>query len=382
MNYVGFAIRKKRLENNWSQEGLCKGICAVSYLSKIEQGKTEASDEVIVQLFKKLGIEWITNETVLIEGKKFVEEWYDAVFSEDYNASLTFKKKLDEKFGILENSPYAIDIFLLKNLTSEEGCRLDEKLEVCMDFRQLSMQRFLEGKFEEAQKLYPCAFLYLRAGYAAYEKGDNYLALEELQKAYETACEEGRVRIMMMAKLYITNCYSNIGDITSMEHHGEIAKRLANSLGENGYIETVDYNYFATRMEKGDFVKAYEYFSKLSNPSAFSLHKLAICCEKLGKIEEAFSAIEKEKKAEADTQEAKEFADQACELVVFRLSHEDYLSHADYGKMLLNYFNLCREKMPTGYAKFHLPWVMEWFTANRQYKQAYELLEDFPGNMK
>lgn len=381
MNYVGFAIRKKRIENNWSQEGLCKGICAVSYLSKIEQGKTEASEEVIVQLFERLGIEWIIDEQLLSKGKRFTEEWYDAFFSEDFELLSNLQKQFEEQFRMFENSSLAIDIFLLNQLTLDEGDPLDEKLEVCMDFRQLSIQRLLEGRFVEAQKLYPCAFLYLRAGYAAYERGDNYFALENLQKAYEIACEEGRVRVMMMAKLYITNCYSNMGDIDAMEHHGAIAKRLALTLGESGYAEIVNYNYFATRMENGDYAEAYEYFSKLVNPTAFSLHKLLICCEKLGKIDEAFSALEKEKVAEADTKENKELADKACEIVEYRLLHADYLSHSEYGKMLLNYFNFCREKMPIGYAKFHLPWVMEWFTANRQYKQAFELLNDFPKNM-
>ncbi|MBQ6580357.1 MAG: helix-turn-helix transcriptional regulator, partial [Oscillospiraceae bacterium] len=55
MSYTGFLIRKLRLEKNWSQEGLCKGICAVSYLSKIEQGKAEASEEILKALFERLG---------------------------------------------------------------------------------------------------------------------------------------------------------------------------------------------------------------------------------------------------------------------------------------------------------------------------------------
>lgn len=38
----GMLLRQARLTRNWSQEGLCRGICAVSYLSKIEQGKVEA----------------------------------------------------------------------------------------------------------------------------------------------------------------------------------------------------------------------------------------------------------------------------------------------------------------------------------------------------
>ena len=43
---AGALIRRARLEKNWSQEGLCHGLCAVSYLSKIEQGKVPAPNLV------------------------------------------------------------------------------------------------------------------------------------------------------------------------------------------------------------------------------------------------------------------------------------------------------------------------------------------------
>ena len=81
LQYSGFLIRKKRLEKSWSQEGLCKGICAVSYLSKIEQGKAEASEEIISALFERLGIDWVTDEKLLLEGKKFVEDCYASIMA-------------------------------------------------------------------------------------------------------------------------------------------------------------------------------------------------------------------------------------------------------------------------------------------------------------
>ena len=37
MNQIGKIICARRIEKNWNQEELCKGICAVSYLSKIEK---------------------------------------------------------------------------------------------------------------------------------------------------------------------------------------------------------------------------------------------------------------------------------------------------------------------------------------------------------
>ena len=48
------------------------------------------------------------------------------------------------------------------------------------------------------------------------------------------------------------------------------------------------------------------------------------------------------------------------------------------GELLLSCFAGCREQLPIGYAAFHLPWVLEWYTAARQYKQAYELMRSFP----
>lgn len=377
MQYSGFLIRKKRLENDWSQEGLCKGICAVSYLSKIEQGKTEASEDILSALFAKLGISWLCDKDLLAKGKNFIEDWYDSAFSADYEKTAAFAEKYKKDFSALKNSCFAVDIMLLEEFSAEESRFVDERLEPCMDSRQLSLQRLFSEDFSEAAKLYPCAFMYFRAGVFAYEKGEDSSALENLQKAYSLAADEGRARIMMLSKLFMTNCYSNMQNIEAMERHGKIAKRLALELGEKGFAETVDYNFAATKIEVGDFAGAYDYFSKVKNPTAPSLHKLAACCEKLGKKEEAFAAIEAEKSALAETEKLKILADKACKLIKFRLENNDYLSSSEYGNMLLTFFDLCRKEMPIGYAKFHLPWVMEWYKANRRYKQACELLENF-----
>lgn len=41
-------------------------------------------------------------------------------------------------------------------------------------------------------------------------------------------------------------------------------------------------------------------------------------------------------------------------------------------------FETMRRELPIGYASFHLPRVLEWLRARRMYRQAYELLLDFP----
>ena len=107
------------------------------------------------------------------------------------------------------------------------------------------------------------------------------------------------------------------------------------------------------------------------------LHKLAVCCEGLGRTREALDALDR-----AETAPEK-YPDRAlcmgiCGLVRRRLENPGYLRDPDYGAALMDVFNRCRRELPIGYAAFHLPRVLEWLTAGRQYKQAYELLRDFP----
>ena len=81
--YPGAVIRQAREERQWSQEGLCSGICAVSYLSKIEQGKTEASSEILRLLFARLELAWYDDEKTLLQAKELTDRFYEAVFSYD-----------------------------------------------------------------------------------------------------------------------------------------------------------------------------------------------------------------------------------------------------------------------------------------------------------
>ena len=75
----------------------------------------------------------------------------------------------------------------------------------------------------------------------------------------------------------------------------------------------------------------------------------------------------------------RELAGRICGLVRCRLEHPDYLERPEYGAELMELFETMRSELPIGYASFHLPRVLEWLRARRMYRQAYELLLDFPG---
>ena len=93
----GALLRQARLQRDWSQEGLCRGICAVSYLSKIEQGKVEASGEILRQLFDRLSLPWYDQE--LEPWQALVNESYEAVFSCDRAAYRRCRPKLGTFLG-------------------------------------------------------------------------------------------------------------------------------------------------------------------------------------------------------------------------------------------------------------------------------------------
>ena len=65
-------------------------------------------------------------------------------------------------------------------------------------------------------------------------------------------------------------------------------------------------------------------------------------------------------------------------LVRYRLEHPDYLHDSAYGAQLLDCFQRLRDTYPMGFTRFHLPWMLAWYKANRQYRQACRLLEEFP----
>ncbi|TCI32832.1 MULTISPECIES: tetratricopeptide repeat protein [unclassified Exiguobacterium] len=55
-NY-GNLIKVERMRNNMKQSVLARGICSISYLSKIENNQTTPSEEVLELIFKRLGLD-------------------------------------------------------------------------------------------------------------------------------------------------------------------------------------------------------------------------------------------------------------------------------------------------------------------------------------
>ena len=375
----GLLIRAERLRRNWSQSGLCCGICAVSYLSKIEKGKAEATPEVLRLLFERLELHWYDDAEMLRYVKDAVEAGYEAAFSEDEDGIKEFLAALEADRERFENGPYMMDVLLLHGWFTHKTPPFAAECESLLDDRQRTLLYALQKRHEDILRFNPCALAYLLAGNSAAGDGKHSVALELLQRGYDLAAREGRVYIMIQCRSLMGNCYSILKDIAHMQEHYRATERLARAVNHRDMLETLRYNEASTLLEVGKPEPAYAYFSALEAPGAMALHKLAICCEKLGHRDEALSALDRVSEAPLEYPDRETVA-RMCALVRYRLEHPDYLQKPEYGEMLLGCFRDMRRELPCGYADFHLPWVLEWHRAARQYKQAFELLQSFQSN--
>ena len=377
--WMGIWIRQTRLEKNWSQDGLCKGICAVSYLSKIEQGKVIPAPEILHALAAKLDSRWGTDPDVLNRYQELVEAQYRYIFTLNPTDRAEIAAKFQENSAAMAASPFLLDRLLLEIWF---GCRPHSELDGLRPFlgamtsRQHQLYLMLTDSLTSVQ-LYPSPYTCYWAGINAYEKGYYTHAVELLTRAYNLAAEDGELYLQTNCRTFIGNCYANMPNIEQMQRHYQAARKMAQALGQQDELRSIDYNLASTQLETGDFEPARRYFSSLSDPSEIELHKLAICCEKLGDRSAALDALHRARTAHQEYPD-REVTDKLCEIVHYRLTHPDYLSDNGYGELLLSTFAEIRKKLPAGYAGFHLPWVLEWYREHRLYKDAFQLLLNFP----
>ena len=356
---VGLRLRQQRLKRGWSQEGLCRGICAASYLSKIEQGQVQAAPELLELLFRRLELPWYGES--LPELERLVEHRYECLLDGDKEGFRDSRETLAHALDRLLSSPLAADGLVLDAMDRNDPTEIPPALEPYLDRRQLAVLRVVQNRDTEA-------YCYLMAGIAGYEQGSDYTgAMALLQQGYDLAARDGRVRLMLECRMFMGSLCCNQLDLGGMEAHYQAAERMARALGRQDDLRIMAYTRAASQVECGRYQEAYGYFSALEHPRVMELHKLAVCCEGLGRPREALDALDRAETA------PEEYPDRAlcmgiCGLVRRRLENPGYLRDPDYGAALMDVFEGCRRELPIGYAGFHLPRVLEWLTGGRQYK--------------
>ena len=377
--FVGTLIRRERLRKNLSQEGLCKGICVVSYLSKIEQGKAEAGEDILLPLLRRLGIEYETDRDFLREAGNTVERLYGELFS----GKMSSPEELLAQKERYANSPFMLDAMLLLDTWQNSLSPELAEFVPCMDRRQYSLYLLLllrvkgEDTSGELLRLAPTDYFYYAVGRNRYYQGCYLEAIELLSRAYDLAAREGNIRLMCETRLFLGNCYSDTRQTELMAESYRVAKKIALALGETDIISTIDYNLGSTYLELGETERAYALLQTVSRRDALYYHKLAIALEKLGRREEALEAVARGREALRQDSDQPEAEEKMLALVEYRLRHPDYLRDEEYAREMSECFAFLRQTMPQGFTRFHLPYMLELLEAERRYKDAYRLLKEF-----
>lgn len=373
MNHIGKVIYQQRIAKNWNQEDLCRGICAVSYLSKIETGKADPSSEILKQLLERLEIRM--DEEAETKAKKLSEEAYELVFSA---MNQEFRERMaKEEINDLLSTRSGMDLQLLKQLASPHPTPLSSGMEANMDQRQKAVQRIMQGRCEEALLLYPNAWMYLMAGIDAFEKENISSAYEYFTASCDLAARTGEVRVMLSACLYQCRCAARNHDDQKMREVSLKAERIARALSDRNTGMLIAYNRALSAFEAGSYEEAYAFFASLEKPNRLSLLMKAAAAEQTGKIGEAFSAL-KEASAIPDKYPNGTLVSGCLKLLTYRIQNPEYLNRSEYGEALRECFDLLRREPQSGCEAILIRWMLEWCQASRQYKKAYELLEAYP----
>lgn len=376
----GLMIRRRRLERKMPQSELCRGICAVSYLSKIELGKVDCSPEVLRMLFERLNIRWNEDANFCRTQQNWVDECYDRLFSGEELDDLP--QALAQREAEYRDSPFFLDWALLSNYVSD-GTQTDvEDLLPAMDSRQLSLYLCTQGRYEELLQMPIRSFFLLEAGKHSYWQGEYSVAMTYLQQSMQRASEEGSFPVMMYCALFLGNCYNSLNQIGQACAYYRIGNRMARSLGSKRLMRVTLYNIATMELQQGQPEKALQYFLRDSWNEAMYYQKLAHCYERLGMNEQALQTLDLALKApimelSCSPEQAKDILERLCMLTRYRIEHADYLHREEYGSALTQLLEMMERLLSPSFARFYVPWLEEWCTANRKYRTAYELLRKY-----
>ncbi|MDU2673612.1 MAG: helix-turn-helix domain-containing protein [Clostridium sp.] len=394
---IGLIIKKNRLEQNMSQESLCHGICAVSYLSKIENGSVKADMEIISKLFLELGITF--SEVVSEEEEGEIYSALDNIFIEKLKFDRA--KEILNKYSSMIYSTKVLTYLILEFIVkaNEDFKSVDEKrflaYENYADKKQLYYFYMVLGKFyldfindkekalfyfEKAYMINPEGKGLFNIGVSYYIDGDYNRAIEYFNKDFILEIELGNIDDAVIDCIYLANTYSNLNSIPLMEKYYDKALKLSKNIDDN-VKGNIYYNLGATYIKK-DSRKSLKYL-KMAEDIGYGIdcfylyQKLVIVNLDLGNNEEAIKYLAKSKyAAHYEYLDNDTYIQHMIRMLEIICNDNNYLKNVEYGDVLSKLFYVKDGSMHYGFKLFFASYYVEWLKSNRKYKEALEVMEE------
>ena len=408
--YTGYLIRRERLAQNLSQEGLCRGICAVSYLSKIEQGLVEPGQDIMDRLFAALHIEFVRDPALEEEAQRQLEQFFFlSEADESYEEQKAFFNCHGER---LARSEFALSYGVFQLCVAADEHLKDEvriqfeKLEPfldCMPLRVRQEALLAFGRktdspqeavsiFERAAQLMPNCVVLNTLANCYCSMGQYGKSAELTEQALSLAFAQGNALVMMRCCLRQGLISCTQYDMEQAERHYERA--IAWTRGTRRDVRKyVYYNLGSTYLELGDEKKALDYLEQVEEAEDNAQHnmllhqKLAILYARCGDRKNAQKEIEAAKR---HLQEAEQLDIVGSGLfrVMVRFAElmldKDTKNSPEYEEILRTLYLETMDAFGHSFRQFYGRYYVEMLKGQRRYKEALRIQGEiaFPKNMK
>lgn len=288
--HLGEKIRYFRKVKNLSQQELAAGICSIPYLSKIENGVTQPSDEIQQHLAARLEIRLDSmNENTII--RNYVELFH-SLYQRDYESAeqkfqtltATHSKSIDEE--ILHKIFKSIYLLLAKDELQEVQLLLDEvayldgvmngekafyyllaRGQLCFylnDFEDafhyfLKAEKQLEeNRFQEWEK----GYLFYVIGVTANHLYKNIVALEYIKEALNIFEKNYFFKRCADCRIVLAIINLRFKNIDESSNQLLLAETIANTFDDEVLKGIIYHNLGSIATHKGEAEKAIELFSQ------------------------------------------------------------------------------------------------------------------------
>lgn len=404
---IGAVIKKRRLEQNLSQESLCKGICAVSYLSKIESGHVKASDDLLDLILLKLGVVIPTAFSDISDVEKRIQKIWEADYYGRFDEMISAYAVLKVHTDYLSNTDFAIDWHLI----SARICLLDADFDAFyaqLDTLKTYIPYFtymhthyyymLKGLDASAHMDLKGALQHFERALNSYRNGlvvykilnteyliGNYVNVIHLgNEAYTLLMSEGNLHYAIETTQILAAAYSNVKQLHSAIDLYNRLLQMAHYLKKDVLLYSVYYNLGSTYLACKSFDQAYEKLNHLTpfigsvkeSDWLLAYQKFILCDIGLGYFTDARSKmlLVKERLKSTALPSAYSLILSFEWLFFFENSESPYGNPA-YLEAIRATYESAKKDMHYGFSLFYSDYLIEALKAQRRYKEALEIEE-------
>ena len=390
-NFTGFLIKQQRLRQGLSQEALCKGICAVSYLSKIEQGLSHPSPAILAELMMALGISYNQDEEMLREAREVLEIYFDKYFhSETAERESTWlsahRQEMENSELHLSWHLYHLYALLQKHGKKSPRCHQEAAylarflgyMEEDQLFYYYAGAGQVEGEeqlelLRKAETLNPTSFVKQSIAETYFSQKDYMQAIAAAERAYREAAEEGNLPILLWSSYLLGACYAGFNDLGFMQRYYKRARELSRSY-DSTITSLIDYQIGSAFLEHGRYQEAIPWLIDSFTPQEagpgqrfLTAQKLAICY-----FEQDYASLGLEYLQTASDLKSSRMPaiyDRLLEMTNLRYVQRDRHS-PEYEAVLRELYESDDPSLGEGYRRLFSTYLVQLYTAQRKYKEA------------